>query len=146
MAATEITSVGCHTDLWNFKTNEYSDLVDELGLTGKVPVMLPAWQPVGTIKKELVKQTGVDEQCVVLPGIHDSNAGLVPYLSPKTEPPTVVSTGTWVIAMVPKTPFDALVEKKDMLANINIMGEPVATARYMGGRKLKKFARLQGLT
>jgi sugar (pentulose or hexulose) kinase len=144
IATTEITSVGCHTDLWNFKTNRFSDLVTELGLKDKIPAMIKAWQPVGIIKKELVQQTGIDENCVIFPGLHDSNAGLIQYLSPNSLPPTVISTGTWVVAMDPKTPLDTLVEEKDMLANINIMGEPIATARYMGGREFEKICALTG--
>lgn len=143
-AATEITSVGCHTGLWNFKTNGYSELVTKLGLEGKIPDVVPAWSPLGTITSELAHQTGLNERCVVLPGIHDSNAGLLPYLNQQSNMPTVVSTGTWVIAMNHATPLNAINERKDMLANLDINATPVAAARYMGGREFERICTLTG--
>ena len=75
-------------------------------------------------------------------GAHDSNASLVPHLVSRREPFTVISTGTWVIIMAVggKGRLDP---KADMLANVDVRGEPVPTARFMGGRE---FAVLAGET
>ena len=36
VAATDVTSLGCHTDLWNPHAGEFSSLVDRLGIAGKI--------------------------------------------------------------------------------------------------------------
>jgi sugar (pentulose or hexulose) kinase len=52
----------------------------------------------------------------------------------------VISTGTWVIIMAVggRAQLDP---KADMLANVNVRGEPVSTARFMGGREYAVLAR-----
>jgi len=72
-------------------------------------------------------------------GAHDSNAALVPHLLSRREPITVVSTGTWVIIMAVggKGQLDP---NADMLANVDVRGEPVPTARFMGGREYAVLA------
>jgi len=70
----------------------------------------------------------------VLCGVHDSNASLVPHLLTRKPPYTVVSTGTWVILMAVGG-AGALDPKADMLANVDVNGDPVPTARFMGGRE-----------
>lgn len=134
--ATEITSLGCHTDLWNFKTNVPSSLLNSLGLEHALPSLNTAWTPIGTIKKSLAKEIGLNEQCLVYPGVHDSNAGYIPILRmPKAERPTVVSTGTWSVIMDGQSDCNTLDTSRDMLVNVDAEGSPLATARYMGGRE-----------
>ena len=81
IAASEITSIGCHTDLWDMTKKEFSRLIDVMDLNDKIPAIVLPWQPLGKIKKEITIETGLDEDCLIFPGIHDSNAGLVPYLN-----------------------------------------------------------------
>jgi sugar (pentulose or hexulose) kinase len=57
---------------------------------------------------------------------------------------TVVSSGTWTIVMANRGDLGRLREERDMLANVNIFGAPIATARYMGGREYEAIA--QGAT
>ena len=134
--ATEVTSLGCHTDLWNFKTNAPSSLLNSLGLEHALPPLKTAWSPIGTIKKSLAKEVGLNEHCFVFPGVHDSNAGYIPILKmPKAERPTVVSTGTWSVIMDGQSDCNTLDTSRDMLVNIDAEGSPLATARYMGGRE-----------
>ena len=75
----------------------------------------------------------------VVCGAHDSNASLVPHLVSRRDPFTVISTGTWVIIMAVggKGRLDP---KADMLANVDVRGEPVPTARFMGGREFAVLA------
>ena len=51
----------------------------------------------------------------------------------------MISTGTWVIIMAVggKARLDP---KADMLANVDVRGEPVPTARFMGGREFAVLA------
>ena len=134
--ATEITSLGCHTDLWNFKTNAPSSLLKALGLGHALPPLKNAWDPIGGVKESLASELGLSEQCLVYPGVHDSNAGYIPILQmPKNERPTVISTGTWSVIMDCQSDCNALDTSRDMLVNIDAEGSPLATARYMGGRE-----------
>lgn len=71
----------------------------------------------------------------ILCGIHDSNASLLPHLLAREAPFAVVSTGTWVVAMAVRgrpVPLDAA---RDVLVNVNALGDPVPSARFMGGRE-----------
>ena len=134
--SSEVTSLGCHTDLWNIKTNTPSPLLDELGLGESLPALKEAWVPIGTVKKKLTKEVGLSENCQIYPGVHDSNAGYLPILrQPKNERPAVISSGTWSVIMDSSSDCETLDTARDMLVNIDAERSPLATARYMGGRE-----------
>ncbi|AWB66077.1 hypothetical protein C2869_06315 [Saccharobesus litoralis] len=132
----EITSLGCHTDLWSVAGNDYSSLVDELECRDKFPPLAPAWQNCGGLRAELSEELGIDSQCQVFSGLHDSNASFLRYkLTQGDKPFTVVSSGTWTILMASQVPLTNLQQSKDMLANIDALSSPIACARFMGGRE-----------
>jgi sugar (pentulose or hexulose) kinase len=80
----------------------------------------------------------LNSNCKFFNGIHDSNASFLRYrLSQGEAPFTVVSTGTWTILMATQVPLDNLDNSKDMLANIDATGRPIACARFMGGREFE---------
>ncbi|PQO98741.1 L-fuculose kinase [Massilia phosphatilytica] len=138
VAAAEATSLGCHTDLWNPRTQTYSSLVDRMGWTALMPPLAPAHAVLGTLRPEVAAATGLPAGCEVLCGIHDSNASLLRYLGQDTG--TVLSTGTWMIAAAFGASLDGLSEQADMLANTNALGQAVACMRFMGGREFGKLA------
>ena len=142
IAATEFTSIASHTDLWRPMEGRLSSLVDELGWRRLFPPMRKAWDTLGTLKPEIAAATGLAPNVRVVCGAHDSNASLVPHLMSRRDPFTVISTGTWVIIMAVggKSRLDPAA---DMLANVDVRGVPVPTARFMGGRE---FAILAGET
>ncbi|MFC5462650.1 FGGY-family carbohydrate kinase [Massilia niabensis] len=142
-AASEATSLGCHTDMWDPVQQRYSQLVDSMGWQPLMPPLAKPRDALGTLKPELAARTGLPASCQVLCGIHDSNASLVRYLDREggAAPRTVLSTGTWVIAAAFGVPLEGLREEADMLANTNALGQPVACMRFMGGRE---FAALAG--
>ena len=77
--------------------------------------------------------------------IRDSNASYLRYLNREENTPfTVVSTGTWVISFSSNTPLSELPESQDMLANVDINGQAVACARFMGGREFEAICRRTG--
>jgi sugar (pentulose or hexulose) kinase len=137
--ASEVTSLGCHTDLWQPALQQYSSLVERMGWGRLFAPVRPAWAPLATIKPELALQTGLPAECRILCGIHDSNASLLRHLHAST-PPAVLSTGTWVIAAAPGAPLDGLREQADMLANSSALGQAVACMRFMGGREFAELA------
>jgi sugar (pentulose or hexulose) kinase len=137
--ASEVTSLGAHTDLWRPNEGDLSSLVDALGWRRLFPPMRKAGDTLGTIKREIAHATGLSADVRIICGAHDSNAALVPHLLSRREPFTVVSTGTWVIIMAVggKGQLDP---NADMLANVDVRGEPVPTARFMGGREYAVLA------
>ena len=68
-------------------------------------------------------------------GIHDSNASLLPHLGAHAAPFTILSTGTWAIAMTVGGDTGRLDPARDSLANVDAFGRAVPTARFMGGRE-----------
>ena len=63
------------------------------------------------------------------------NVTLLPHLGTHAEPFTILSTGTWTIAMTVGGHTDRLDPARDSLANVDAFGRPVPTARFMGGRE-----------
>lgn len=136
VASNEITSVGCHTDLWDTPRGTWSVLAESQGWVAKLAPLHAATVPFGMLRRELARDWGLPEPIVVAGGLHDSNASLVPHLIDREPPFTVISTGTWAISFAVGATPAALDERRDTLANINIFGDPVPAARFKGGREL----------
>ncbi|WP_299895641.1 FGGY-family carbohydrate kinase [uncultured Ruegeria sp.] len=133
--ATDATSLGCHTDLWNPAEGAFSSLVAALGITEKMaPVRKPS-DLLGPILPHIVDVTGLPPATPVYCGIHDSNASLLPYILAETPPYSVVSTGTWVVAMSIGGKNATLDPDLDTLINVTALGRPAPSARFMGGRE-----------
>lgn len=133
--ACDVTSLGCHTDLWDVTRGQPSALVERLGLGGKLaPVRAPA-EILGHLRPDLAARTGLPPDTLVACGIHDSNASLLPHLLGRDAPFAVLSTGTWVVAMAIGGAPVALDESRDLLVNVDARGAPVPSARFMGGRE-----------
>ncbi|HEY1862471.1 MAG TPA: FGGY family carbohydrate kinase [Roseiarcus sp.] len=139
VAATEFTAMGAHTDLWRPNEGDLSSMVDKLGWRRLFPPMRKAWDTLGTLKSEVATATGLAADVCIICGAHDSNASLVPHLLSRRDPFTVISTGTWVIIMAVGGKGE-LDPNADMLANVNVRGEPVPAARFMGGREYAVLA------
>ncbi|TPJ36239.1 FGGY-family carbohydrate kinase [Mesorhizobium sp. B2-8-3] len=135
VAANEVTSLGCHTDLWNPSTSDYSSLVDQMGWRRLMASVRPAKDRLGPILPELARHTGLDPHTPVFCGLHDSNASLLPHLLSDAPPFSVVSTGTWVVSMAVGGGKVELDPARDTLVNVNALGDPVPSARFMGGRE-----------
>lgn len=132
--ATDVTSLGCHTDLWNPFSQEFSPLVGALGLAEKLAPAMRSDAILGHVCADLAEQVGFSKPVPVTCGIHDSNASLYPYLE-QDAPFAVVSTGTWVVAMAIGAKAQPLDQKRDVLVNTNALGQAVPSARFMGGRE-----------
>lgn len=143
VAANEVTSLGCHTDLWNPWTSDYSSLVDRMGWRRLMAPVRPAKDRLGPILPELARRTGLDPQTPVFCGLHDSNASLLPHLLSDRPPFSVVSTGTWVVSMAVGGRKVELGPARDTLVNVNALGDPVPSARFMGGREFSLLTKDQ---
>lgn len=137
VAASDVSSLGCHTDLWLPQEREFSSLVERLGLTGKMAPARSSFDVLGPILPDIAARTGLDEKTPVHCGIHDSNASLLPHVLEREAPFSVVSTGTWVIVMAIGAAEITLDPGRDTLINVNALGDPVPSSRFMGGREFE---------
>jgi sugar (pentulose or hexulose) kinase len=116
----EITSIGCHTALWDFDLSQYhpwvSSIQDQLA-----PISTEAYLPIDGINYGL--------------GLHDSSAAFVPYLRSISDEFVLLSTGTWCIAMHPfnESPLSAEELAQDVLCYLQPNGKPVKASRLFGG-------------
>jgi sugar (pentulose or hexulose) kinase len=141
--ATEVTSLGCHTDLWNPMTGNYSALANRRGWAQRMPPLRRAGEPLSTLAPQWISRTGLPKDCVVLCGLHDSNAALLAargHPEIRDHDATVLSTGTWFVAMRSPAPgsaagVSALDEQRDCLINVDAEGRAIPSARFMGGRE-----------
>ncbi|TDD93471.1 FGGY-family carbohydrate kinase [Flavobacterium cellulosilyticum] len=121
---TDITSIGCHTSLWNFKKMKYHKWVTNEGILDKLP---PIHNAEVSIKIENEIAVGI--------GLHDSSAALIPYILNFTEPFVLLSTGTWSISLNPfnDTPLTPEELQKDCLCFLQYKNVPVKAARLFAG-------------
>lgn len=133
--ACDVSSLGCHTDMWEPASGRFSGLVGKLGLGGKVAQACLPSQILGTVLPEILAETGIAPSTPVVCGIHDSNASLLPHLLTQNEPFAVVSTGTWVVCMAIGGSAPMLDAARDVLVNVAADGRAVPSARFMGGRE-----------
>jgi sugar (pentulose or hexulose) kinase len=146
VAASEVSSLGTHTDLWSPAANAFSSMVSKLGWTNCFPPMHRASDVLGPITPEWSARTGLPRDCQIYCGVHDSNAALVsargfPQVAGREA--TVLSTGTWFIAMRSaraESNLSALPEGRDCLINVDVEGRPVPSARFMGGREIERLS------
>ena len=106
--------------------------------------MRGASEALGPVLPELSARLGLKSGVPVHCGIHDSNASLYPHLLQRPAPFSVVSTGTWVIVMSIGGRADGLDAARDCLLNVNALGDPVPSARFMGGREFSTLVRDAG--
>ena len=136
VAASEVSALGAHTDLWEPHKGDWSSLARRMGWDSTFAPIHDAWEVLGPVCREVASVTGLPAGCQVLTGVHDSNADYARFLKmPPAERPTLISTGTWAITMRPDSGLHCLNEHRDMLANVDITGAPHASARFMGGHE-----------
>ena len=129
----EVSYLGCHSNLWAPLKDDFSSLVDRMGWRGRMPAFARAGAAIGSHPVRL--DDGSTADVTVHNGVHDSNAALSFYRSLGFDDFTLVSTGTWVIVFNPACPLELLDPRRDMLANVTVDHRPVATIRFMGGRE-----------
>ena len=126
--ASEISYLGCHSHLWDFKKNKLSSLVKKLNLENNFPLNEKAWKVIGS------KEVG-SSKLKIINGVHDSNASYLYFKNSNIKNFTLVSSGTWYIIFNQRNSLSKLNPNLDMLANIDVYGKAVPTMRFMGGRE-----------
>ncbi len=132
---TDITSIGCHTQLWDFEKNDYHRWVKAEGLDKKMAPLFSSGETVDAVFDEHTLISGI--------GLHDSSAALIPYLANFSEPFILISTGTWCISLNPFNAAPLTIEelKKDCLCYMEYHGKPVKAARLFAGYEHEKQAK-----
>lgn len=125
----DITSIGCHTNLWNFQKNDYHHWVYKEGIIDKLAPIVSGDHVVYASFPGTGYRVGV--------GMHDSSAALIPYLVNFHEPFILISTGTWCISLNPFNNRPLTIEelKCDCLSYMTYKGTPVKASRLFGGNE-----------
>jgi len=144
IAANEVTSLGCHTDLWRPREGQFSKLVDDLGIRSLMAPVRSAFDRLGDLLPDLAGEIGLSAPVPVFCGLHDSNASLLAHLVGREPPFSVVSTGTWVVSFAVGGDLNHLDPARDTLANVDAYGRAVPSARFMGGREFEMLAAALG--
>ena len=123
----DLTSIGCHTNLWDFQKTKYHDWVSREGVQEKLSPVASSDTTIATTFDKNNFEAGI--------GLHDSSAALIPYLLNFHEPFVLISTGTWCISLNPfnnsTLTRDEL--KSDCLCYLQYSGKPVKAARLFAG-------------
>lgn len=145
VAATELTSLGCHSDLWRPFAAQPSGLAVGRGWAELFAPLRAAGDVLGVVTPAWVERTGLAADTKVYCGLHDSNAALLAargFGEIAQHESTVLSTGTWFVAMrspahATDVDISALSETRDCLVNVDAYGTPIPSARFMGGREVE---------
>jgi L-fuculokinase len=143
--AIDPTNVGCHTAFWNFEKDDWSPIIDRMGLRSLFPKTISnPWDILGTILPDVARATELSPDTVVTVGIHDSNASLLPYLISETPPFVVHSTGTVSVSLRPTA--DVTLSDEDLgkivYYNLSAFRTPVRTTIFMGGMEFDTYVGL----
>ncbi len=128
----DLTSIGCHTALWDFERNDYHEWVTMEGIADKLPPIHASDAVVRSSIPGSNYQVGV--------GLHDSSAALIPYLVSFKEPFILLSTGTWAISLNPFNQSSLTQDElqHDCLNYIQYSGKPVKASRLFSGHEYEE--------
>lgn len=135
----DLTSIGCHTALWDYHKNNYHQWVQESGISDKMAPIVAG--------DCLYRATFPGSGYLVGSGLHDSSAALIPYLLNFHEPFVLISTGTWCISFNPfnTDPLTKDELNKDCLLYMTYTGKPVKASRLFAGyeheEQIKRIAK-----
>ncbi|MFD2934321.1 FGGY-family carbohydrate kinase [Spirosoma flavum] len=123
----ELTSIGCHTMLWDFDRQDYHAWVSNEKIDSRLAPIVPSDSTRPTVINDRSIQVGV--------GLHDSSAALIPYLASFHEPFVLISTGTWCVSMNPfnSSPLTSEELQYDCLNYMHYKGQPVKSSRLFAG-------------
>lgn len=123
----DITSIGCHTMLWDFKKKHYHEWIYKEGIDKKLAPICKS--------DDVIDIALYDKNLIAGIGLHDSSSALIPYLSTYDEPFVLISTGTWNISLNPfnKAPLTKDELRQDCLCYLTHEGKPVKASRLFAG-------------
>lgn len=128
-ACSDLTSIGCHTGLWDFHLQHYHQWTVKERIQEKLaPVLMHEITLPAIIGGKQKLEAGV--------GLHDSSAALIPYLVSFQQPFLLLSTGTWCISLHPfnEQPLTQEELQQDCLCYLSYEGKPVKASRLFAGQ------------
>jgi len=128
-ACSDITSIGCHTGLWNFTKNYYHEWLSKEHILKKLAPLVPSNKVINTVFH--------GNSIAVGAGLHDTSATLIPYLLNFPEPFVLISTGTWCISLNPFNHLPLTINelKNDCLCYMQYQGKPIKASRIFAGQE-----------
>lgn len=131
IAVSEYTSIGCHTNLWDYDKEDYHEWVYREGIDRILAPIVPTTHSINTRYLSKKIKIGV--------GIHDSSSALLPYLLSKKKPFLLLSTGTWSIALNPFNTQSLAIEdiKNNCLNYLRLDGKRVKASRFFMGNEYR---------
>ncbi len=126
---TDITSIGCHTMLWDFQKQNYHEWVEKEDIRKLLGPVQHADHSFEHVYNDRPITVGI--------GVHDSSAALMPYLVVMKEKFLLLSTGTWNICFNPfnHAALTQLELSQDCLCYLTFDGKPVKASRIFLGHE-----------
>ncbi len=140
----DITSIGCHTNFWDFAKQDYHEWVYSEGFADKLAPIFSG--------DEVMQSTFPSENYLTGVGLHDSSAALIPYIESFKEPFILLSTGTWCISLNPfnNQPLTKAELDQDCLCYLSYQAKPIKASRVFSGfeheQEVKRIAEHFGTT
>jgi len=136
LEVSEITSIGCHTYLYDLRNMDWSFIARDLNVDNLCPSIIDVWGKAGEFNIN-------DSKIIAAPGIHDSNASIIPFIAGRQDA-LIASTGTWCVFMYPRAEFAPRVDdlKRDVVYYINAYRRPVRASRFAGGYEHDHYLKL----
>lgn len=140
----DITSIGCHTMLWDFEKKYFHDWVIAEGFDELFSGIMPAHLAVK------IKHPNKAERIAVGLGLHDSSAALIPYHESFKKTFVLISTGTWSISLNPFNPIPLTPEELRQDCLCYLTPPPTKASRLFAGyeheQAMKKIAAQFGVS
>lgn len=127
----DISSIGCHTGLWDVTRGRYHTWLGNEDVIER----LPAAQDLHNSKKIKYK----NKDLLVGIGVHDSSASVLPFIKNTDDSIAILSTGTWNILLHPGYAEQLSLGhyQKDCLYYYLAIDQPVAAARIFLGNEME---------
>lgn len=132
----EVTSSGCHTYLFDFKKRWWSFIAERLEVERRSPDFTNVWESIGKLSIN-------GSEITLTPGIHDSNASILPYIARGREF-VFASTGTWCVFMNPYSGFNPRREdlEQNVVYYVDSFSRPVKSLIFPGGYEHDHYVNL----
>ena len=137
----EISSLSCHTDLWDPFKKTFSGLAKSLKLNKIFPKLNHAHEISGLISDNFLKKKCLNNSCLVYVGGHDSSLAFYGYLGLlRVRKIAIVSSGTWIVVMTSHFDVDKINTSKGYnLVSNGVDENLIYSSRFMPKNNASEF-------
>lgn len=140
IAVCETSFLGAQSHLWNVPERRWAPIVTERGWQRLMPPFASAWSVLGPLRPDLARRYGIGGNIAVHVGAHDSSANFYRFQAAGMARFTILSTGTWIVALSDAAPIESLDPARGMTLNSDVFGTSLGGALSMGGREFRAIA------